>query len=145
MNVRKGQLSDAGQLCGLSEQLGYAAEEQQMHERLSRILKDADHAVYVMDDEEHGVVGWAHVHGRHLLESDPFAEIGGLVVDDRHQRMGIGKKLMRACEGWAREAGYGIVRVRSGAQRKEAHEFYKGIGYEHVKAQQVFNLNLNRE
>lgn len=114
-----------------------------MRERLSRIMQDTDHAVFVMEHEANSVVGWAHVHGRHLLESDPFAEIGGLVVDQRCQRLGIGKQLMRACEQWVREAGYGIVRVRSGAQRTDAHAFYKGIGYEYVKAQQVFNLNLN--
>ncbi|WP_186445889.1 GNAT family N-acetyltransferase [Paenibacillus cremeus] len=141
MFIRKAEMNDAGPLCGLSGQLGYAVSEAQMSERLGNILPDPEHAVFVMEVEDE-IAGWVHVHGRFLLESAPFAEIGGLVVSNRHRRQGIGEKLMRACETWAREQGFSAMRVRSGAQRKEAHAFYVGIGYANVKAQQVFHLNL---
>lgn len=141
MFIRKAEISDAAQLCALSSQLGYDVEEGQMIDRLTKIIGDADHAVFVTETE-HAIAGWVHVHGRHLLESSPFAEIGGLVVDSRHRRKGIGESLMRQCEEWAREKGYAIVRVRSGSKRKDAHEFYQRIGYTNVKSQEVFNLSL---
>lgn len=39
--------------------------------------------------------------------------------------------------------GYQEVRLRSGGQRKDAHEFYKSIGYKEVKWQEVFSLYFN--
>jgi hypothetical protein len=43
----------------------------------------------------------------------------------------------------AREKGYQEIRLRSGGQRKEAHEFYKGIGYKNIKWQEVSSMELN--
>ncbi|UQZ82048.1 acetyltransferase [Paenibacillus konkukensis] len=141
MFIRKAELSDAAHLSALSEQLDYTVTPEDMAARLGKIFNEADHAVFVMETEN-SVAGWVHIHGRHLLESPAFAEIGGLVVDSAHRRKGIGEKLMRQCEQWAREKGYAAVRLRSSDQRKEAHEFYKRIGYDNVKAQQVFHLKL---
>jgi GNAT superfamily N-acetyltransferase len=64
-------------------------------------------------------------------------------VDNQHRRKGIGEMLMRESEVWAKNKGYQEVRLRSGGQRKEAHEFYKRIGYKNVKWQEVFSLKLN--
>lgn len=141
MQIRSAQPSDAAQLTRLSEQLGYKSQEEHILQRLKRVLSDEDHAVFIMEVDG-DVAGWVHVHGRHLIESADFAEIGGLVVDSNHRRKGIGEQLMRQCEAWARVKGYEFVRVRSSGQRKEAHEFYQRIGYTNVKSQQVFHLDL---
>lgn len=141
MIIRIAETFDALDIAKLSNQLGYPAAEDQLLQRLTNLLLDDDNAVFVMELEGK-VIGWVHVHGRHLIESPDFAEIGGLVVDHAHKRKGIGEKLMRQCEEWARAKGYGLIRVRSGGQRKEAHEFYNRIGYTNVKSQQVFNRKL---
>jgi N-acetylglutamate synthase-like GNAT family acetyltransferase len=95
MQIRSAQPSDAAQLTRLSEQLGYASEEEQILQRLTRLLCDEDHAVYVMEVDGE-VAGWVHVHGRHLIESPDFAEIGGLVVDRNYRRKGIGELLIQS-------------------------------------------------
>ncbi|OXM85327.1 GNAT family N-acetyltransferase [Paenibacillus rigui] len=141
MHIRRARQADARHIAELSNQLGYAATEEQIEERLMNLLSDEVHAVFVMEAEEE-VVGWAHIQGRHLIESAAFAEIGGLVVHSRCRGQGIGRMLMRACEDWAREQKYGAVRVRSGGQRLDAHRFYEQIGYTRVKSQEVFDLHL---
>jgi hypothetical protein len=35
-----------------------------------------------------------------------------------------------------------LLDFRSGGHRKEAHQFYEGIGYENIKWQEVFRLKL---
>lgn len=82
-----------------------------------------------MDDQN--ISGWVHVFGKCLIELE-YAEIGGLVVDSDYRRQGIGLKLMRTCEEWVKENGYREIRLRSGGQRNEAHEFYKKVGYENT-------------
>jgi GNAT superfamily N-acetyltransferase len=64
------------------------------------------------------------------------------VVDKEFRRQGIGAKLMKKAEDWAKENGYAEIRLRSGGQRKEAHEFYKAIGYENINWQQLFRLKI---
>lgn len=143
MIIRQAQITDSADIARLSSQLGYETLESEVEERLAYLLGDDDHAVFVMEGESSRIMGWVHVHGRHLIESQSFAEIGGLVVDERDRRKGIGKQLMRECEEWARTKGYEEVRLRSSGLRKDAHEFYKRIGYINVKWQEVFEVKVN--
>lgn len=101
------------------------------------MLTLADHAVFVAEVEEE-VVGWLHVQGRELLESDRFAEITGLVVDQLHRGKGLGKSLLRAAEAWAREHGFKTMRVRSNVIRVDTHRFYEGAGYRVIETQKAF-------
>jgi N-acetylglutamate synthase-like GNAT family acetyltransferase len=141
--IRLANRKDIKELSRLCSQLGYESSEEQVESRLHRILHDMAHAVFVFEQEGSRLAGWVHVYGKHLIESE-YAEIGGLVVDQNCRRQKIGKKLMRKCEGWAIENGYSELRLRSGGHRKEAHEFYKQIGYENIKSQQVFSFKLSK-
>jgi len=76
------------------------------------------------------------------IESRPFIEIGGIVVDDQYRNQSIGKSLMKCVEDWSRSAGFKEIRIRSGATRTEAHQFYTHIGYENIIMQQVFRKEL---
>ena len=83
-----------------------------------------------------------HVFVCHLLESDPYAEIGGLVVDERHRGSGIGQRLLEQAETWGRAKACASIRLRSNIIRKEAHEFYLQRGYTITKTQHAFAKNL---
>jgi len=79
---------------------------------------------------------------RLLLISDPRAEIGGLVVDENHRRSGVGSALLGVAERWAASKGYASDVIRSNATRTDAHSFYRTLGYENIKAQEVFTKPL---
>jgi len=142
MTIRLARLTDSKEIARLSLQHGYEVSETEVMIRVERLLLNEDHAIYVKEVSSNEISGWIHVHGRHLIGVYPFAEIGGLVIDSNHRRKGYGEKLMRKCEEWAMKKGYKEVRVRSGGHRKEAHEFYKGIGYQNSKWQEVFSQKL---
>ncbi len=138
ITVRLAAPGDAEGIARLSAQLGYASSPQEVQRRLGRIEGGPNNAAYVAVGADGQIIGWVHVHTSHLLESDPEAEIGGLVVDEACRGSGVGNLLMQRAEQWARERGLGSVYLRSNIIRKEAHEFYKRLGYSVVKTQYAF-------
>ena len=139
--VRPANSQDAERLSDLSSQLGYPASTQELNRRLLELKGLSDHSVMVAEVED-SVRGWIHVFAAHRLESLPFAEIGGLVVDAEFVGKGLGKVLVEAAEAWARGRELASIRVRSNVARKEAHAFYRHLGYAVAKTQGVFTRDL---
>lgn len=129
--------SDASAIADLSGELGYEVTEFEVGRRLSAILDDHDHAVYVArrDDD---LVGVVHVGGVKRLEATFFAELGGLVVSESVRRQGVGRRLVDAAIKWSRERGYQTLRVRTNVMRETAPLFYESLGFARVKDQMVF-------
>jgi GNAT superfamily N-acetyltransferase len=142
ITVRGARPSDSARLAELSTQLGYATSCDQAMTRLRTLLSKTGEAVLVAQGPDGGVVGWLHVMERHLIESPPFAELGGLVVDERHRRTGVGRALVEAAERWGRERGMPSMRIRTNVIREAAHEFYTRLGYSLEKRQSVFMKQL---
>jgi|RhiMethySRZTD1v2_1073278.scaffolds.fasta_scaffold02300_7 GNAT superfamily N-acetyltransferase len=136
---------DAEGVAALSTQLGYPSTAEQTLRRFRGIADAPDARVWVAEDQGGAIVGWIHLFGNRLLESDPDIEIGGLVVHEDARGRGVGRALVNAAEDWARERGYSVVSVRSNVIRKEAHEFYKGLGFEPTKSQFKFRKKLRTE
>lgn len=132
---------DAPAIARLSVQLGYPCTEQECRERMAAVLGQPGNAVLVAEAAGQ-VLGWAHVVGAHRIESAPFAELCGLVVDETHRGSGIGKALVQAAGRWAAEAGFVRLRVRCNAVREESHAFYLRLGFSIIKTQKVFSTPL---
>ena len=135
--IRPARIDDAAAIAVLSGQLGYPTTSEQMMPRLAAILRRDDMAAFVAEVDG-SVAGWLHMFGCERLESEPSAEIGGLVVADGLRGAGIGAQLIAAGERWARNRGYQLVRVRSNVIREDAHRFYERAGYAREKRQAVF-------
>lgn len=125
----------------LSQQLGYPLSTHEIEKNITEVISKNDHATFVaiMGAE---VVGWVHAFRSVFLESNPFVEIGGLVVDENHRGKGIGKKLVERIKQWCREKEVSTFRVRSQLKRKEAHQFYLRNGFAEIKEQKVFQIYL---
>jgi GNAT superfamily N-acetyltransferase len=108
--------------------------------RLSHLLSDSAHAIYVAESDS--VLGWIHVCVLEFLESGMFAEIAGMVVTQSQRGKGIGTQLVAQAEQWARAKGTVRLRVRSNVVRHETHEFYLKCGFSNKKTQKVFEKNF---
>jgi GNAT superfamily N-acetyltransferase len=139
MIIRAAEPRDVDAIAVLAGQLGYPTSSEAMAPRLAA-LGQGD-AVRVADDGG-ACIGWIHVSVIHLLETDTFAEIRGLVVAEAHRGGGIGEALVRAAEEWARSRGCPRVRVRSNVIRERTHRFYERLGYRVIKSQKVFDKAL---
>ena len=142
MSVRTMKVEDAERVAILSDQLGYPATADSIKERFQILINLPENAMFVAEDETGLIVGWAHVCGVHLLESEGYAEVGGLVTDSNFRRKGVGSALMKAVEVWAKANGFTNTRLRSGMHREEAHRFYTSIGYVSVKTSMLFRKIL---
>jgi GNAT superfamily N-acetyltransferase len=133
---------DARVVAHLAGQLGYPSTEAQIRRRFESVSGDPASAVFVAEDEDGRIVGWTHVIARIFLESDPYAELAGLVVDRSARRQGAGRALVAEAEAWAKSRGYATMRVRSNVKRVEARPFYEGRGYVIGKSQHVYEKAL---
>ena len=142
LKIRRAKSSDAEQIAALSGQLGYPATAAQIRKRMQGIKPDSQHAVFVAESAEDGVIGWVHVSRQPLLEVEIRAEVNGLVVAEGQRSLGAGARLLAAAEDWARKHGCKGMSVRSNVIRERAHQFYERRGYEHYKTQKSFRKPL---
>ena len=139
--IRAAASDDAAVVAELATQLGYSTSAAQMGTRLAGLLDRPDHVVLVAERDDR-VVAWIHGTVRLLVESDPYVEIGGFLVDEAHRGQGIGRGLLQALESWALGRGYRRLRVRSNVLREDARRFYQGRGFAVCKRQAVFDKSL---
>ena len=144
MRLRLAEPRDADSLAELATELGYPSTADQIADRmrLLRATRELHHEIYVAEEPEGVAVGWLHLYVAYHLETDPFAEIGGLVVADGRRGAGVGAALVAEAERWAREHGLDRLRVRSNVVRERAHRFYERVGFARLKSQVVFEKRL---
>ena len=142
MRIRKARDSDIDVLLELSDQLGHPATREDFQKQFSVLSQNDDHIILVAETKDQGVIGWVHALIRLLLFSEPRAEIGGLVVDEKNRGKGIGRLLLAAAEKWAKSKDISIIVVRSNVIRQEAQEFYPNVGYTHVNSHHVYKKKI---
>ena len=142
MKVRMAVMEDVPEITGLCFQLGYPAVAEQVSANLKALLGDEEHGIFVAQQLDGRVVGWVHGYVYKLLYNEPSTQVAGLVVDEGSRGCGVGKALMKAVEAWSREKGCVVIGLRSNIKRKEAHIFYKNLGFEILKESYTFSKKL---
>lgn len=136
--IRKAEMKDYLDIARLSGVLGYPISEVAVKKNLARILKDADHEFLVFELGERVIA---------FIESEIYAPVYaeqvmlnvlGLVVDEKNQGQGIGAQLLNALEEKAKAREIKVIRLNSGVQRHEAHQFYEHQGYTSNHSQKRF-------
>ena len=134
--LRKAITDDATAIAELSGQLGYRADSAAIRARLERLLPDAEHHICVAVVD--GVIaGWAHTLVALRVESAPFAELTGLVVDQNRRRCGLGRQLVEDADQWAARQQLAQLRVQTNELRSGTHHFYAALGFLPSKVQRV--------
>lgn len=141
IRFRPARSADAPRLVALIEELGYPSAPARVQARLERLLGRPEQLV-VVAEEAGEILGWIHAQEFLSLASEPAALVTGLVVDPAARRRGIGRGLLAAVEAWARAKELGSVRLRARAARREAHAFYRHLGFELAKRQLQFRKEL---
>ena len=141
-NIRNAREQDCAGITRLAGQLGYPASDDAMRTRLQRLLASASDVVLVAESAEGELAGWIHGILSQFLESEHRVEIAGLVVDERFQRKGVGRDLVKGVEDRAAKRGVGQATVRCRTERTGAHSFYESLGYNRTKTQIVFRKKI---
>ncbi|MBE5949325.1 MAG: GNAT family N-acetyltransferase [Lachnospiraceae bacterium] len=141
MNIRKADKKDASAICKIScEDLGYECDDEFVLRRLIEL--DNRREIVFVAETDNIVVGYIHAEVYRTLYFDSMINILGLAVFADYRRRGVGKALLHQAEKWAKELGINKVRLNSGGSRKEAHEFYRAMGYDNEKEQIRFMKSL---
>jgi GNAT superfamily N-acetyltransferase len=129
MAVRTITESDIAAAAVLIGQLGYEMPQAELPRRLTAVLAQGDHRVWVYDDGGR-VAGVLHAFFRPALDKPPEVIVQALVTEAEQRSKGIGEALMQVAEAWAREKGCTSVALYSRVDRDRAQRFYERLGYE---------------
>jgi len=133
--------SDAESIVLLSSQLGYDISLADMKTNIEMMGKQKDNTVFVAEHDKK-VIGWIGVAFVLTIQSLPFGEIRGLVVDEQSRNRQVGKLLIEKAAGWCRQKRCSLFKVKCNTKRKETHAFYRHLGFTEKKEQKVFEKNL---
>jgi GNAT superfamily N-acetyltransferase len=139
--IRNVTEADAIAVNALSQQLGYTMPLELTISNIKAVLAHKGHNAFVAI-HENKVIGWIGVAQAIQIESAPFCEIRGLIVDEKYRGHGIGKMLIEKAKQWGKETGNKTLRLRTNMIRKEAHLFYQHIGFTETKEQKVFEIKI---
>jgi GNAT superfamily N-acetyltransferase len=141
VQIREISEKDTESVATLSTQLGYESDIKQTSARIKRINNSNENCAFValIDGK---VVGWIHGFYTLRIESDPFIEIGGLIVDENYRNLKIGKQLIENVNIWAKAHQVKKLKVRCNTKRTESHRFYERLGFKENKRQIAFEMNV---
>jgi ribosomal protein S18 acetylase RimI-like enzyme len=142
IEIRSAEDRDFTTLARLAGELGYPSTAEQVRERFANIKAAPHQATFVAVTNGDAVIGWIQLSEARSLESEPRAEITGLVVDSNFRGGGAGRKLVERGEDWARHRGLAVIGVRSNIIRERTHVFYERLGYAVTKTQKVFRKRI---
>jgi len=128
MECRPASAEDADRVAELLEQLDHPATSEAARRRLQVLAASHNDDVWLAE-RDGTVVGLVAIHVSASLERD--GEVANaIVVDEAARRQGVGKQLMAFAEREARRRGCVLLFLTTAERRKDAHAFYRGLGFE---------------
>ena len=98
---------------------------------ITNYLLDSDKQIIVAVIDDVKIIGMASmIFLPRLNRSTLETYIPELIVLEKYQNQGIGKKLINFCITKAKEKKCHRIRLESGNQRKESHQFYEHMMFE---------------
>jgi predicted N-acetyltransferase YhbS len=135
MLVREVELADAPSIRDINrEALGYEFPAEDTAAQLERIIR-APNVVLFVAVEGSEVLGYIQLSDYENTYHRPLKNLITLATSPRHQRRGVGRRLLEAGEQWAWADGACGVRLVTGLGRVDARKFYAASGYEVRKEQ----------
>lgn len=104
-------------------------------------IKESDKRILVAVIDDVKVVGMISMVFLSRLNRDTVEMyVPELIVVEKYRGHGIGKKLIDSCISLANEKKCHRIRLESGNQRKESHEFYEHLGFDQSSLSFTKNL-----
>jgi GNAT superfamily N-acetyltransferase len=132
LEVRPIESGDALAVAGLLSELGYAASERSVLDRIAQASRGAWSVFTFVAEADSRILGCV---GGYVAPYFPrgilLCRVTALVVTSTHRARGIGKALMAAATEHARSNGCGALEVTTSEDRAPAHRFYESLGFVH--------------
>ena len=145
--IRSASDKDVSVLLGLLYELGRPKPQKNydveiFYKLITKYVNDPDKTILVAELDNVKIVGMVSVvFLSRLNQSTLEMYIPELVVLEKYQNCGMGKKLIYSCISLAKEKKCHRIRLESGNHRKNSHQFYKRLGFEQLSSSFTKNLN----
>ena len=146
ITIKEASKNDIPIILGLLYELGRPKPEKDsqvdsFRKLTKKYLTDSDKQILVAVLDDMRIVGMVSMIFLSRLNRDSLElYIPELVVVKEYQNQGIGKQLINSCVVLAKKKNCHRIRLESGNQRFESHNFYKHLGFEQYA--QSFTLNV---
>lgn len=128
--IRLAERADAPAISALLHELGYPSNtEEEVIGRLARWSERSDLLVLVAADGQRAVGVAALAVIPYFERPGRWGRVVALVVDARVRGLGIGRRLLAACEQAALARECVGMEISSARRRTDAHAFYHSMGY----------------
>jgi GNAT superfamily N-acetyltransferase len=131
-SIRSIESKDAIAVAELLGELGYAASEQGVRDRIDRSGDTASTFTFVADVDGRVVGCVSGYVAPYFPRGTLVCRVTALVVTSLCRTRGIGKALMDAAGAHARSAGCAEIEVTTSEDRAVAHRFYESLGFAHT-------------
>ncbi|NQD37588.1 GNAT family N-acetyltransferase [Permianibacter sp. IMCC34836] len=129
VRVRVAVVADAESVARLLTELGYPTEPATAAGLIAAASADEQQTVLVIDvgGQVSGLA--ALVTFFYFHQGKRIARLSSLVVSDAVRGQGLGRRLLRAAEDWAKARDCAQIELTSSSKRERAHAFYQREGY----------------
>ncbi len=139
--IREAVVSDYAGICKVAvDDLGYECKPELVKYRLENL--DSNREKVFVAETDGKIVGFIHAEMYNALYFKSMVNLQGLAVANEYRHKGYGRALLGEVEAWAKSKDIDLIRVNSGFSRKEAHAFYRNLGYDNEKEQIRFLKQL---
>jgi ribosomal protein S18 acetylase RimI-like enzyme len=146
VKIRSASKNDIPIILGLLYELGRPKPKKNsdvdvFRDLVKKYISDSDKKILVAYHEDIEIIGMVSIMFLSRLNQVNYEMyIPELIVLEKYQNQGIGKKLINACVTLAKEKKSHRIRLESGNHRKESHQFYNKLGFE--QSALSFTMNL---
>ena len=127
--LREAEPSDAEQLAGMFALLDHHIGPQAIRRNLSALAEAGEPVLVVARDHE--LLGACAIHRTVAPHREqPVGRVTLLVVAEAARGNGLGRQLVEEAERRLATLGCGLIEVTSNDRLREAHAFYRHLGYE---------------
>ena len=146
ITIRTATKKEIPEILGLLYELGRPKPEKDsdvdtFRNLAKKYISDSDKTILIAIRNEIEIVGSVSIMFLPRLNQTSLEMyIPELIVLQKYQKKGIGKKLIDSCIDLAKEKKCHRIRLESGNQRKESHKFYLSLGFE--QSSLSFSMNL---
>ena len=131
--IRKAEMDDLAILAELACRLWPSHNVAEMRTELEPIMANPDAAFFLAYAEE-TAIGFAQCQLRRDYvegtDSSPVGYLEGIYVADGHRKRGVAKKLLSACECWAKEKGCSEFASDCELDNVQSLRFHLNAGFE---------------
>lgn len=132
--IRFADYKDLPKIVDLIDQLGYQTTQEILMKKFFTFQNSRFDKIWVATIEDQVIGVLALIISDSTYKQKLVARVDAIVVDKNFQGHGIGKKLLENAESYAKKIGCQEVVLSSSYKRKEAHKFYKRLGYKIYEA-----------